>query len=236
MIYWSYPVIIFKTEQELFKRYLKTTKYLTLDGYNIIGKTGTAQVADTNGKGYLTGEDSVIRSIALMFPKDNPRVIIYGALKKSPTVNPLAEPVKEVIQNIAKYYNIYNENKESDKNYIEIGNYINLKKSDVESKIKELNLTPIIIGDGDTIVNQYPINSKGTNSEKIFLITNGETKTIPNLIGYSKSDVEIILNYLNVKYTITGHGYVETQSIAEGTPVTSDLEITINLNSKLKRE
>ena len=48
--------------------------------------------------------------------------------------------------------------------------------------------------------------------------------------------MEIILNYLNVKYTITGHGYVETQSIAEGTPVTSDLEITINLNSKLKRE
>ena len=32
-------VRIFKKEQELFKRYLKTTKYLTLDGYNIIYST-----------------------------------------------------------------------------------------------------------------------------------------------------------------------------------------------------
>ena len=80
-----------------------------IEGYDIIGKTGTAQIASTNGEGYLTGDKEVIRSIALMFPKDDPEIIIYGAVKRSTTVSSLSEPVKEIIQNIAKYYNIYNE-------------------------------------------------------------------------------------------------------------------------------
>ncbi len=207
-----------------------------IDNFDIIGKTGTAQIAGANGQGYLTGDENVIRSIALMFPKDDPKVIIYGAVKKSRTVNALSEPVKEIIQNIAKYYNIYNEKSETEKNSIRVDNYINLKTNDIISKLEEMSLNPIIIGDGDTIINQYPINSKVTKYEKIFLITNGSNLVIPNLIGYSKSDVEIILNYLNIKYNIIGHGYVESQSIPPNTLVTTDLEITINLNNKTKKE
>ena len=207
-----------------------------IPGFDIIGKTGTAQIAGANGQGYLTGDDSLIRSISLMFPKENPKVIIYGAVKKSRTVNALSEPVKEIVQNIAKYYNIYNEKKELDSDNLQINNYINLKTSDVQAKIKELNLTPIIIGNGDIITNQYPINSKVTISEKIFLITNGDKKTIPNLSGYSKSDVETLLNFLNIKYTITGHGYVNSQSIPEGTEINNDTEITLTLSNKIKNE
>ena len=53
-----------------------------IDGFDIIGKTGTAQIASTNGLGYLTGDSNVIRSIALMFPKDDPEIIIYGAVNE----------------------------------------------------------------------------------------------------------------------------------------------------------
>ena len=80
-----------------------------LEGYDLIGKTGTAQIASTDGKGYLNGDRDVIRSIALMFPKEEPEIIIYGALKRSNTVNALSEPVKEIIKNVSKYYNIYEE-------------------------------------------------------------------------------------------------------------------------------
>ncbi len=204
-----------------------------IDGFNIIGKTGTAQIAGANGQGYLSGNENVIRSIALMFPKDDPQVIIYGAVKKSSTVNALSEPIKEVIQNIAKYYNIYSDKSDIEKSSIEVNNYINLKTNEVVNKLQELNLNPIVLGDGDIVINQYPINSKVTKNEKVFIITNSSNLVIPNLIGYSKSDVETILNFLNVNYTISGRGYVESQSIPPETPITDDLKIEINLNNKL---
>ena len=49
-----------------------------MPGYNLIAKTGTAQIASTNGKGYLTGQYDVIRGFAGMFPKDDPQIIIYA--------------------------------------------------------------------------------------------------------------------------------------------------------------
>ena len=44
-----------------------------LDGYNLIGKTGTAQIADENGGGYLTGESDIISSFAGIYPNDDPK-------------------------------------------------------------------------------------------------------------------------------------------------------------------
>lgn len=208
----------------------------SIDGFNIIGKTGTAQIASTGGLGYLSGNKDVIRSIALMFPKDNPEIIIYGAVKRSETVNALSEPVKEIIQNISKYKNIYKEQDENNKKEdIIIENYINYKTSDVLNKLNELNLNIIKIGEGDTIINQYPINSKVTNNQKIFLFTNSNTN-MPNLIGYSRSDAEVLLNYLNINYSIKGNGYIVSQSIEPGSEINNDTKLELVLESKIKKE
>jgi penicillin-binding protein 2B len=43
-----------------------------VNGVDLIGKTGTAQIADGKG-GYLTGANNVIRSFAGMYPKDDPQ-------------------------------------------------------------------------------------------------------------------------------------------------------------------
>ena len=43
------------------------------------GKTGTAQIA-SRGK-YLEGYNDYVVSIALMYPKDDPQIIIYAAVK-----------------------------------------------------------------------------------------------------------------------------------------------------------
>ena len=40
-----------------------------MPGYNLIAKTGTAQISSTNGTGYLKGEFDYIRGFAGMFPK-----------------------------------------------------------------------------------------------------------------------------------------------------------------------
>lgn len=204
-----------------------------IEGYDLIGKTGTAQIASTNGKGYLTGDRDIIRSISLMFPKDDPEIIIYGAAKRPENVRVLSEPVKDIVKNISKYYNIYKEQETTTEHVSTINNYLNQDLDQVVASLKENNITPIIIGTGKTIINQYPLNKTITSADKVFLLTNSTDYTLPNLTGYSKSDVETLLTLLNVSYTIKGHGYVVKQSIPENTKITSDLKIEITLESKL---
>ena len=204
-----------------------------IEGYDLIGKTGTAQIASTNGKGYLTGERDIIRSVSLMFPKDNPEIIIYGAAKRPENVKVLSEPVKDIVKNISKYYNIYKEQETTTEHVSTINNYLNQDLDQVVASLKENNITPIVIGSGKTIINQYPLNKTITSADKVFLLTNSTDYVLPNLTGYSKSDVETLLTLLNVSYTIKGHGYVVKQSIPENTKITSDLKIEITLESKL---
>ena len=207
-----------------------------IEGYDIIGKTGTAQIASTNGEGYLMGDKEVIRSIALMFPKDDPEIIIYGAVKRSTTVSSLSEPVKEIIQNIAKYYNIYNEPEDEATSNKEIKNYINEETETVKEELQSMNITPIILGSGDVITDQYPINTTISNSEKVFLITNQTDYVLPDLTGYSRSDLETLFTFLNISYTIKGNGYLKSQSIKSGTKITPDMHIEVALESEIKNE
>ena len=208
-----------------------------LEGYDIIGKTGTAQIASTNGLGYLQGDNDVIRSISLMFPKDDPEIIIYGAVKKSSTVNALSEPVKDNIQNVAKYYNILPTNSNnSEKTIIEINNYQNENLEKVKEELTNKGLKPVIIGDGEIIVNQYPLNGKLVSSNRIYLLTNGLNFNIPDLTGYSRSDVLIIAKLLNVNYQIKGNGYVVSQSIPPNTKISDNMEIEVVLENRIIKE
>ena len=208
--------------------------YYYIDGFDLIGKTGTAQIASTNGKGYLTGDRDIIRSVALMFPKDDPEIIIYAAAKRPNSIQALAEPVKEIVKNISKYYNIYQEATKSNGTTYQLNNFINQSIKEVEEILNKEKINTIILGDGNKIINQYPINTTITTFDKIFFVTNSNNLVIPDLTGYSKNDLEVVLTLLKIPYTIKGHGYVINQSILPGTKIDSNMQIEITLASKLK--
>ena len=208
--------------------------YYYIDGFDLIGKTGTAQIASTNGKGYLTGDRDIIRSVALMFPKDDPEIIIYAAAKRPNTIHALAEPVKEIVKNISKYYNIYQETTKSNGTTYQLNNFINQSIKEVKEILNKEKINTIILGDGNKIINQYPINTTITTFDKVFFVTNSNNLVIPDLTGYSKNDLEVVLTLLKIPYTIKGHGYVINQSILPGTKIDSNMQIEITLASKLK--
>ena len=208
--------------------------YYYIDGFDLIGKTGTAQIASTNGKGYLTGDRDIIRSVALMFPKDDPEIIIYAAAKRPNTIHALAEPVKEIVKNISKYYNIYQEATKSNGTTYQLNNFINQSIKEVKEILNKEKINTIILGDGNKIINQYPINTTITTFDKVFFVTNSNNLVIPDLTGYSKNDLEVVLTLLKIPYTIKGHGYVINQSILPGTKIDSNMQIEITLASKLK--
>lgn len=208
-----------------------------MDGYGLIAKTGTAQISSTNGTGYLTGANDIIRGFAGMFPKENPKVIIYATLERpdKQSVSPLVYVVKEVVTNVSKYLNIYDvvdNNNEKVENYM-IQSYYNKETERVVSSLINSNITPIVIGNGNKIIRQYPSTSSiVSKDEKVFLVTNDLVKKMPNVIGYSYKDAKTLLELLGIKVILNGTGYVVNQSIAADTVLDQTEEIVLDLKEK----
>ena len=200
-----------------------------IDGFDIIGKTGTAQIYE-NGR-YLKGTTDYISSISMMYPKNNPKIIIYAATKK-PSHNQnyaLADSIKELSKNIAKYYDMFNDKESKNEDSLnKMGNYISKEKEQAKNDLKNLNAKIIVIGNGDRIIDQYP--AKDTilvNNNKVFLLTNGSDITIPSLIGWSRNDVVRLCKLLNINVKINGSGYVVSQNIKAGSKLQDSLEVTL---------
>lgn len=215
-----------------------TGKKYYVEGLDIIGKTGTAQIYDDVHGGYLTGVNDYIYSFAGMFPENDPEIIIYAAIKKPNYANTsaLSESVVEVIKNIAKYKNINTTSKATTvvEEY-ELEKYINDNIEQVTKKLQEKNLNVVVIGNGDKVLDYYPTN-KLVSNERIILITNGDEIKLPNMTSWSKREVKYLLDYLDVNYKLNGDGYVISQSIKEGTIITDDLELEITLDNKIKTQ
>ena len=203
-----------------------------MEDYNIIGKTGTAQIFDYEKGEYLKGESDYIYSFSGLYPGDDPEIIIYTAIKKpKDSNNYIAPAVKEVIQNISNYLNI-KEDKVINTSY-KIESYINKDTTSVMDNLKDTGINLIVIGDGNKIVSQYPnSNTDLTKGDNLILLTNNYDKKMLNLIGLSFKEVKIILDYMDINYTIEGNGYVYEQSVSEGTVLNPDDVITIKLNEK----
>ena len=53
---------------------------------------------------------------------------------------------------------------------------------------------------------------------------------MPDITGYSKSDVMTFCNLLNLECVINGNGYVTSQSIAKNSDVNGATNLEVNLN------
>ncbi|MBO6195438.1 MAG: hypothetical protein J6O56_03725 [Bacilli bacterium] len=180
-----------------------------LDGYDIIGKTGTAEVYnDYTGDYYSTYEHS-IRSFAGMYPKDDPKYVFYIAWKDLPTSIPMSNSVKSLIQDLEAYYNLTNV-KANTKKYYKVENYLNKNINDIRNILNVNGVAYEVIGDGEKIINQYP--SKGSNiNGKILLLTNGNL-TENNLVGLSSKQINEYCKMVNIPCNVKGNGYVANYS------------------------
>ena len=179
----------------------------------LIGKTGTAQIAAENGGGYLNGKEDIISSFSGIYPKSNPKLIIYASVK---------------------YYG----NDDSSNQQIEITEYkvpsfINQKLESAKTTLASNGINYQVIGNGDKVIKQYPKqDDKITNKDTVYLITNDSNLTIPNVVGLSSKVANNLLSLLGVKVKLDGVGYVVVQNIPENTIITDGMEIILTLNPK----
>ena len=204
-------------------------KYYESDNITLVGKTGTAQITGNSG-GYLTGKYDYVRSFAGVFPYENPQYIIYVSVKKYTGVyREFAEMVKKVVEEIAKYKNLTELIEQVDTNkIITLDNYISTDLTATEEKLKKLNLSLVKLGNGKYIINQYP--NKGDivlAGSKIFLKTNSSEYQMPDITGWSVSEVNTLCKLLNLKLKTIGYGNVKTSSIKAGTTITEGTNIEV---------
>lgn len=210
-----------------------------IESGELIGKTGTAQIAATNGRGYLSGTEDIISSFSGIYPKSNPQFIIYASVKR-PTGGSqkgVSTAVKEVVSNLAKYYGTEVNETTGEKIVTYKLPSLENKNTDEAKQILNSNgiTNQIIIGSGNKVINQFPEkNTTVTNKDKVFLVTNDSNLTVPDVIGYSSKDAESLLRLLNVKVKLTGTGYVTAQSIQANTTITEGMEIELTLNPKFE--
>ena len=207
-----------------------------IDGGELIGKTGTAQIANPNGGGYLNGKEDIISSFSGIYPKSDPQIIIYASVAKPSggSQKPVSNSVKEIVSNISKYYGNSDSNTSTITiNDFEVPNLTNKKIENAKIIIESNGMNCIIIGNGNKVVKQSPNSGDVITSDTtIYLITNDPNKTIPNVVGLSSKVAKDLLQKLGVKVNLEGVGYVNAQSIAESTPITEGMEITLNLSPK----
>ncbi|HIR49052.1 MAG TPA: penicillin-binding protein [Candidatus Faecimonas gallistercoris] len=202
----------------------------------LIGKTGTAQIADENGRGYLSGKEDIISSFAGIYPKSKPKLIIYASVKRPSggSQKPLSNAIKEIVNNAAKYYNDDNTTSSTvEVTEYNIPSFINQNLETVKTTLNSEKIKYTVIGNGTKVVKQYPEKKdKITNQDTIYLITNDQELKIPNVTGLSSKVANSLLNLLGVKVKLNGVGYVTSQNIKEGTKITENMEITLELKPK----
>ena len=206
-----------------------------IDSHELVGKTGTAQIANEKGSGYLNGKADIISSFSGIYPKSDPKIIIYASVKRPAggSQKPISNAVKEVVNNVGKY--LGTEASAITDNIIEykLPSFINKNIDKVKTTLSNNSMNYKVYGNGNKVIKQYPKKSeKITNKDTVYLITNDSRYTVPNVVGLSSKEANTLLEMLGLKVKLEGSGYVNNQSIPENTEITEGMEITLTLSPK----
>lgn len=209
-----------------------TGRSYALDGYDLIGKTGTAQLVNEKTGYYYSSDYYTLRSFVGMWPKDDPEVIIYVSAKKPAygSSRALYETVKSIVLNTSKYLKIFDTSEEKDISNYTVENYVNEKTSVVREKLDKVNEKYMVIGNGEKVIKQYPnISSIINKNDIIILLTDDEDSyVLPDIKGFSKKQAQMVCNILEINCTFDGYGYVSSQSVSN-IKVTKGMEVVISL-------
>ena len=203
-----------------------------IKGIDLVGKTGTAEIASPKG-GYLKGDKNTLKSFAALFPGEDPEIIVYTAISKTKKSSTMKTAVKDLVKNVSTYLNIYGNKESSESKSYTVESFIN-KDSSVSSLLLENNnMEAVIIGDGERIIKQYPIKGTTLNvGNKVFLLTNDSKYKMPNIKGWSRNDIQTFADLINLKVTFEGTGYAESYSFKND----DEIDLTKTLEVKLKEK
>ncbi|WP_302630616.1 stage V sporulation protein D [uncultured Clostridium sp.] len=210
-----------------------------IEGYHIGGKTGTAQKVNSVTGGYESGK--YISSMAAMAPIDSPEITAFisidepsnGAYYAGVVTAPL---MKILLTDIFNYMD-----SEFSEDYNAVARDILIPeirgKSIEEAKkiLKYVNLEYNIEGSGESVTNTQPYPGYTVKEGTKITIYTGDAVdnnkvSMPDLIGFSVTSAEDVLDNLGIKYILEGDGFVIDQSIPAGEVITTGSNVRLTLS------
>lgn len=202
--------------------------------YTVAGKTGTAEIVQ-NGR-YLTCGTCYYTSLLMTAPASNPRINIYLVTKRdsSPSYESKQTFIKNVTTNTLQYLNIAPDKVSKEAtvvgNELEIESFINKSVDYSKKKLDNIKVKYYIIGNGSTVIKQSPLPYTTISTNQVmFLLTDGNKKTMIDLSKLSRNDVLKFAEVMNINVTFKGNGYVTKQSIKKNKVIKDGMTLEVTL-------
>ncbi|WP_409253611.1 penicillin-binding protein [Bacillus sp. SCS-153A] len=217
-----------------------TGQRFAIEGYDVAGKSGTAQIPDLENGGYQWGKENYLFSFLGMAPADDPQLIVYVAIKKPELKiteigsDPVSQVFNPVMLNSLKYLNIKPEESKTLKK-AELADFTGESVEKAKKQLIEAGLEPVVIGDGQTVVEQSA--SKGEvmlQGERVVLRTKGNI-TIPDMTGWSVRDVLKVTKMANLELNMVGTGYVTKQNIKPDSTINESEPLVVTFQTPEQR-
>lgn len=204
-----------------------TGQSFQLSSYHTVGKTGTSEIPDPEGPGYLKGHGQNIYSFLGMAPKSDPELIVYVSVNQ-PKLDkgesgsaPVRQIFRSVMENALHYLNVDPDRKELTAiKTIQVPSFKNEQTKKIEKELKEKGIKVTVVGDGDKIVKASVREGQEVLiNDHIILITNNPK--MPDIYGWSLRDVFKLADLLDLRLEYVGNGYVTLQNLDEGVSLKS---------------
>lgn len=196
---------------------------------DIAVKTGTAQIANPKGGGYLKGDSNYIFSVVGVYPTKNPRYCIYLTIKQPHLAGTTAEKILASIFKPMMSRIITMAKSDNSTTTVSVPNFKNMTVAQASAKAKQVGLNLVKVGEKDRITAQGIKSSEKLESgDKIFVYTSGKINC-PDMKGWSFNDLHQFSNVSGIKLSIKGTGTVTSQSVAKGAELKSGEKIKVNL-------
>jgi len=197
-----------------------------MNDLELIGKTGTGQMVIN--KAYSKSQHT--HSFSGLAPYDDPQIVIvlwYQTKDSDDNTQTRANFVKSMTRAAVSQLNKQPEKKVKTSSYT-LDSYMNQSTTFVKEMLTSHSLTPIIIGDGKTVIDQYPsAKTEVTGSSRVFIQTNGSKITMPSMNGWSRKEAEAFASMANINLEYKGVGIIYKQSVSKGKTLKANQKVTV---------
>ncbi|MBT2641166.1 penicillin-binding protein [Bacillus sp. ISL-41] len=215
-----------------------TGKSYAIDGYEVAGKTGTANIT-ANGS-YLDGASDYLFSFLGMAPKDDPKLIVYVAVQQ-PEIDhyykgsiPTSMIFKSVMKSSLQYLNIKPASVEK-ADSSPVPDVTGMSAAEAKSLLESKGFETVVIGDGNQVEEQLPkADIMALEGEKVFIRSSG-VMTYPDMTDWSLRDVMKLAQIAEIKLNKAGSGYVTKQSLKPGVPINEGENLIVELETPLQQ-
>ncbi|MFB1098430.1 penicillin-binding protein [Terribacillus sp. JSM ZJ617] len=215
-----------------------TGKPYKLDDYSVAGKTGTAQIPNPNGGGYMQGKNNYLFSFLGMAPADDPELIMYVSvlqpeLSETETGSePSAFIFKNVMENALHYMDI-SPDQADDKNEVSekrVPDIEGMSTRATKKALEDTGMDVVVVGEGDKVA-KTSVESGQTvlEGERAIIVT--DEPTMPDINGWSMREVLELGELLQLDVETINSGYAKTQSIKKGTKLNKNDYLAVEFST-----